>query len=214
MYICNTCGKDWPTDYCPECAHTIVAVPRGEGSLNNKGVNQKTNGLASGPKVPDTIDFTKLPGILNVPSEHREATMEDSFRREFDEIKAQIPTTVKDDPQSLLYGGLFVFLGVWLVNLEARGLGIVMISVGVIGTLTGVATFVWKSPKVKVIQAINSFLALLLLVPLTTRDRHGAIIGNPLVFLGLAGLMVWSGIHDISEYSRLRKIENERSQVK
>jgi len=25
-YNCTTCGKEWPTNYCPECAHTIVAT--------------------------------------------------------------------------------------------------------------------------------------------------------------------------------------------
>ena len=57
MYICTTCGQEWPTDYYPECAHTIVAVSHSESSVNEKGENQKTNGVKSGEKVPDTFNF-------------------------------------------------------------------------------------------------------------------------------------------------------------
>ena len=34
-YTCATCGKEWPTDYCPECAHTIVAPTHRKSPVND-----------------------------------------------------------------------------------------------------------------------------------------------------------------------------------
>ena len=87
----------------------------------------------------------------------------DSLKQELEEIKAETPIAVKADPISLLYGIIFVALGAWLVSLGGSALGFIMILVGVVGVIAGIATFVWKSPKVKLIQAIDGFAIALVL---------------------------------------------------
>jgi hypothetical protein len=136
--------------------------------------------------------------------------MSDSLKKELEAIKADTPTSVKADPVSLLYGGIFVALGVWLMDLGSEGFGLVMILVGAIGVLAGGATFVWKSPKVKVLQAIDSFLMALLFLGFMTQDGGDGIFENPLVCLGVAAFMGWSGFDDLKEYWNLSKIDANR----
>jgi hypothetical protein len=135
--------------------------------------------------------------------------MSDSFKKELDEIRAETPISVKADPISLVYGFIFVALGIWLTDLGSEGFGLLMILVGVIGVLAGGATFVWKSPKVKMLQAMDNFLMALLFLAFMTQDGDG-IFSNPIVCLGIAAYMAWAGFGSIKEYISLSKLEAER----
>lgn len=138
--------------------------------------------------------------------------MNDTFKNELDKIKAETPTKIKADPGSLLYGIIFIALGGFLFSLGAVGLGAVMILVGIIGVVAGAATFVWKSPKVKVIQAVDSFLMAILLVVLALSGGGGGdFFDNPLIGLGLAAFMLWAGYDDLKEYRQLAAVEAGKS---
>jgi hypothetical protein len=135
--------------------------------------------------------------------------MDDSFKKELEAIKAEAPTRVKADPVSLFFGIIFVVLGFWMLDLGSKGFGWTMILVGGIGILAGGATFVWKSPRVKVFQAIDSFMMALLFLVFMTQDVGGGILENPLVCLGIAAFMVWSGLDDLKEYRSLSRVESD-----
>jgi len=135
--------------------------------------------------------------------------MNDSFKQELDAIKMDTPTSVKADPGSLLYGFIFIAIGVWLLDLGGSAIGLSMILVGSIGVLAGAATFVSESPKVKLIQAIDGILMALLLLAFVTRDSFN----SPLVGLGLAGFMVWTGYDDLKEYRQLSNATKERERL-
>jgi fatty acid desaturase len=138
--------------------------------------------------------------------------MDEAFKKELDAIKAETPISVKADPFSLLYGIFFVFIGVWLLGLGGVVLGLLMIIVGLIGVFAGAATFFWKSPKVKLIQAVDSFaIALLFLGFLMLGERS---FDSPLIPIALAGFMVWMGFSDLKEYRRLLEIEQGRTTIK
>jgi ABC-type microcin C transport system permease subunit YejB len=140
--------------------------------------------------------------------------MNDSFKEELEKIKAEAPTKVKADPGSLLYGIIFVALGGFLFSLGATGIGAAMVLVGAVGVIAGLATFVWKSPKVKIIQAIDSFLmAILLAVLAMTGGGGGDFFDNPLIGFGLAAFMLWAGYDDLKEYRQLSAVEAERSRI-
>jgi len=132
--------------------------------------------------------------------------MKDSFKKELDAIKAEAPTSVKADLGSLLYGGIFIALGVWLLDLGVPVFGLLMIIVGGSGVLAGGATFVLKSPKVKVVQAVHSFLMALVLL--------GFAMRGDFFLLPLAGFMVWAGYDDLKEYRQLSGAEKERTRLK
>jgi hypothetical protein len=136
--------------------------------------------------------------------------MNETFKDELESIKAETPTSVKADPASLLYGIIFVALGALLLALENVGFGLLFILVGGIGVAAGVATFVWKSPRVKVLQAVDSFLVALLFLAFMAAGGHG-ILQNPLVCLAIAAFMTWSGFGDLREYRRLKKVDAERA---
>lgn len=137
--------------------------------------------------------------------------MDDSFKKELDSIKAQTPISVKADPMFLVYGIVFIILGVWMIDAGAGVFGRALIVVGLIGVLGGAATFFWKSPKVKLIQAVDSFAIALLLSGLAIQ---GASRDSPVMNLALSGFMVWVGFSDLKEYRRLRKIEEGRTSNK
>lgn len=50
-YTCVTCGREWPTDYCPECAHTMVAPPDGETSTKETGGKSRNRHRACGTPI-------------------------------------------------------------------------------------------------------------------------------------------------------------------
>jgi hypothetical protein len=135
--------------------------------------------------------------------------MNDSFKKELEDIKAATPTSVKSDPFSLLYGILFIVMGFVLISVDKKGFGILMILVGGIGVLAGGASFVWKSPKVKLFQAADSFVMALLFLLFLTMDRREGIIKSPIVCLGIAAFLAWVGYGNLKEYSTLKKLEEE-----
>lgn len=137
--------------------------------------------------------------------------MNDAFKKELDTIKAETPTSVKADPGSLLYGIIFIGLGGLLLSFGSTGFGLLMIVVGGIGVVAGAATFFSKSPKVKVIQAIDSFLMALVLLGFALQGEGGDFLDNPLIGLGLAAFMVWAGFDDLKEYRQLSAARNERT---
>jgi len=101
---------------------------------------------------------------------------------------------------------IFVGLGGWLMSLGSGGFGFMMIVVGAVGVLAGGATFVWKSPKVKLLQAVDDFLMAALFLLFLTQDG-GDIFGNPLICIGIAAFMVWSGFDALKEYNSLSKLQ-------
>jgi hypothetical protein len=135
--------------------------------------------------------------------------MDDSFEKEVKAIKAETPISVKADPVSLLYGIVFVVLGGLLLNLGSVGFGLLLIVVGGIGVLAGGATFVWKSPTVKVLQAVDSFLIALLFLGFMKQGGDG-VFKNPVIALAIAAFMAWVGFSDLKEYRNLRKLAAER----
>jgi hypothetical protein len=139
--------------------------------------------------------------------------MDDSFKKELDTIKAETPVSVRADPASLLYGIIFIVLGVLLLSFGGSALGLLMIVIGAVGVAAGAATFVSKSPKVKIVQAIDSFLMAILLLVLAMQGG-GGFLGNPLIGIALAGFMVWTGYADMKEYRQLRRAEMDRAGLK
>jgi fatty acid desaturase len=140
--------------------------------------------------------------------------MDDSFKKGLEAIKAETPVSVKADPISLLYGIVFVVLGVWLFGLDSVVFGLLAIVVGLIGILGGAATFFWRSPKVKIIQAVDSFAIALLLLVFMIWGSGGDFFDSPLPSLALGGFMVWVGFSDLKEYRRLREIQKGRTNMK
>lgn len=137
--------------------------------------------------------------------------MTDNFKTELDAIRAETPLKVRADPGGLLYGAMFVALGVWLLDLGAEGFGAVLILVGAIGVIAGVATFVSDSPGVKIVQAGDSFLMALVLGGLALSGADSAPFENPLIAFGMAAFMLWAGYDDLREYTQLREALAERA---
>ena len=131
--------------------------------------------------------------------------MEDSFQKKLDNIKNEAPTTVKADPIALVYGAVFIGLGAWLIDLGNDGFGILMIIVGIVGILAGGLTFIWKSPKVKIIQAVDSFLIAIILLAFVAGGDGEGIFKNPLLVVALSAFMIWAGYDDLKEYWTLEK---------
>lgn len=130
--------------------------------------------------------------------------MGDSFKDRLDAIRSEIPISAKTgDFMALAWGAVYLILGFFLET----EIGIFTVIVGVVGMATGSATFVWKSPKVKLIQAVNSFLISILLFLFAIRN----IDHNPwLVFTG-AIIMVWVSLDKVKEYRNLCQLQQEHS---
>jgi len=135
--------------------------------------------------------------------------MNDSFKKGLDSIKAETPVSVKADPVFLLYGIIFVVLGFWMIDAGRTILGLFTIIVGLIGALGGCATFFWKSPKVKLIQAVDSFALAVLLAWFAIQDSDSLLLN-----FAMAGFMVWVGFGELKEYRRLKQIEQKRINIK
>ena len=136
--------------------------------------------------------------------------MSESFQKELDAIKSSAPTSVRADPTSLLYGVVFVGLGLWLVDLGDSAMGSAMIVVGALGVVAGGATFVSKSPKVKLLQAADGVLMALLLLGMSAQGGGTELMDNPLVGIGFAAFMLWAAYDDFKEYGQLSEALNEK----
>lgn len=134
--------------------------------------------------------------------------MDDSFKKEIDNIKAETPLKVSADPISIVYGLIFIGIGYWLTDLGSP-FGPFMLIVGVVGAVAGILTFTWNSPKVKIIQAIDSFLVALLFLAFLADDHA---FENPIIALAVAAFMVWAGYGDLKEYFKLNKAFQQKQQ--
>ncbi len=125
---------------------------------------------------------------------------------ELNAIKSQIPVSVKFDLVALVYGCVFIGLGVFLINLRQQGMGVAMIVVGALGVLAGLATLFWKSPKVKIIQAVDSLLiAVLLFIFSASGD-----LDSPIIYVGLGVWMLWQTYDNFREYLMLTNLQKQR----
>lgn len=71
IYTCTMCGAEWSTNYCPKCAHTIVAPTRTENFVDNDAGNSGMNvlsaeshgvpGSAAGNALIETITPVRIP---------------------------------------------------------------------------------------------------------------------------------------------------------
>lgn len=106
-----------------------------------------------------------------------------------------------------LWGILMIVYGVILLNPDSDKpfLGIILLVVGAISIIIAIISRVSKSPKVKIIQAIEEFiLAGLLLLFLFLGD---SAFDQPWINIVFAGLMIFFGVKNLIKYSEFKKNE-------
>lgn len=136
--------------------------------------------------------------------------MNDSYKEGLESIKSEIPTSAKTDTIDLLYGIIFIALGIFMLYVGGTVLGFLLIVVGLVAVVTVVVSFFWKSPKVKVIQAIYCFLMALLFLVLAMLDLDRNFLNSRFVLLAITGYMAWVGFVHLKEYRKLSDIDRER----
>ncbi len=153
------------------------------------------------------------PGTVQVGGEVDSRLLE-SLKRDQIEFAAGKTKLIKGDFYTLLYGVIFIVLGVVLLQAEEMFFGYIMSILGVVGLIAGAASFVFKSPYVKLLEAADTFMLAVVLVAFgltgTKMDLFELDIPPYLLYLA-AAFFIWSAYDDIKEFLRINnKIQKVR----
>jgi hypothetical protein len=153
------------------------------------------------------------PGTVQV-GEMIDSRLLDSLKRDQNDFAKGKTKLIKGNLYTLLYGVIFIVLGVFLLQAEEMLFGYLMSILGVVGLIAGAASFVFKSPHVKLLEAADTFMLAVVLVAFgltgTKMDLFEVDIPPYLLYLA-AAFFVWSAYDDIREFLRINiKIQKVR----
>ena len=198
-FTCPKCNRDIIVKHlsvgeraqCKSCMESVT-IPATAESVGTDCVPRQPVIVSSSEIIPSRVE------------------VDESLASTIGSIKAEIPKSAGPDIFALVFGIVFVVMGVWLVDLGGTIFGPLFVIVGGVSVLTGCATIVWKSAKVKLVQAVNSFAMTCFLVGMQIRGgQKQGLFSSPLLFLGLVAGLGWLIFSYLQDYSRLSKLEQE-----
>jgi hypothetical protein len=186
-YKCESCG----VDICSDCGDTELDTSWWSGF-------EKTTCPHCGNR------FGPLEAQLK--SETDEETI-DTFRKDQENYLAGKMKRKANDWFTLLYGFLFSFLGFWIYDLGEQGWGVGFIVLGIIGILTGIATFASSSPVVKIFEALDTFALAILIGAAALSGMAEDLFDLDLpvwVYLLFSAFLLWSAYDSVKQYMQIR----------
>ena len=134
--------------------------------------------------------------------------MKDSQKQTLDSA-AVIPCEETGFQRAILGGVFFLLMGIATTYCGGGWIGILTIVVGVTGVLAGAASKFWKSPRLKLLLAIDTlamgFLCLGFTIDNFNEDMSGRTLRVGVLLLGGAVVLCWIGFDDLKKYRNLRK---------
>jgi hypothetical protein len=187
-YQCENCKAD----FCSTCAESSLKKSWWSGW-------QKTTCPKCGSKFG--------PGLVQV--DESDPALIESLKKDQEDFRVGKTKLIKSDFSTLLYGVIFAALGYWLLTLGDNILSFVLMFLGGVGIVVGIATLVSRSPVVKLLEALDTLaLAVALFVMgITGYSLDVFDIEIPFyIILAACAFFLWSAYDSFKEYIHLKNM--------